>query len=203
MGCGRTDTGVHASSFYAHMDAEGTLDLSLLNHKLNTILPDSISILDIKEVVQDAHARFNALSRTYHYIITTRKDPFQENRAYRFQADLDIERMNKAAAILLEYENFGSFCKSKADNHTDRCNVMKALWSRENDLLIFEIKADRFLRNMVRAIVGTLSEVGQGKMEPSELHQILEKQDRQAAGRSVPAHGLYLKEVEYPNEIFL
>lgn len=204
MGCGRTDTGVHARSFYAHLDlSEEIKDVPLLHHKLNTLLPDSVAILDVLSVNPDAHARFDATSRSYQYRIVPSKDPFNVNKAYRFPVSLDIDRMNIAASILLEYSDFGSFCKSKADNHTNLCNVTKAVWTEIDTTLIFEITANRFLRNMVRAVVGTLLEVGQGKMQPEEMRNILDQKDRQSAGRSVPAHGLYLTEVVYPKDIFL
>ena len=204
MGCGRTDTGVHAKSFYAHFElTEAVNDMLLLKHKLNTLLPDSIAILDVLAVNADAHARFDATSRSYQYRIVSSKDPFCVNKAYRFPVALDVADMNIAAAILLEYSEFGSFCKAKADNHTNLCDVTKAVWKKVDGGLVFEITANRFLRNMVRAIVGTLLEVGQGKMQPEEMRIILDQKDRQAAGRSVPAHGLYLTEVVYPKDIFL
>ncbi|MFT4525958.1 MAG: tRNA pseudouridine38-40 synthase [Granulosicoccus sp.] len=204
MGCGRTDTGVHAKSFYAHFElSEAVEDPSLLTHKLNTLLHSSIVVFSVLPVNSEAHARFDATSRSYEYRTVSLKDPFNVNKAYRYPVSLDIEAMNIAAAILLEYNEFGSFCKARADNYTDLCDVTKAVWKKIDGGLVFEITANRFLRNMVRAIVGTLLEVGQGKMQPEEMRTILDQKDRQAAGRSVPAHGLYLTEVVYPKHIFL
>jgi tRNA pseudouridine38-40 synthase len=204
MGCGRTDTGVHAKSFFAHFDLnESILDNALLTHKLNTLLPASIAIFDVLPVSKEAHARFNAISRSYQYQIVTSKDPFNVDKAYRYAVQLDLKAMNIAASILLEYNEFGSFCKARADNYTDLCDVTKAVWTKKEDTLVFDITANRFLRNMVRAIVGTLLEVGQGKMEPQEIRNILDQKDRKSAGRSVPANGLYLTEVLYPKDTFL
>jgi tRNA pseudouridine38-40 synthase len=204
MGCGRTDTGVHAKSFFAHFDLnESISDNTLLTHKLNTLLPGSIAIFDVLPVSKEAHARFNAISRSYQYQIITSKDPFNVDKAYRYAVQLDLKEMNIAASILLDYNEFGSFCKARADNYTDLCDVTKAVWTKKEDTLVFDITANRFLRNMVRAIVGTLLEVGQGKMEPQEIRNILVQKNRKSAGRSVPAKGLYLTEVLYPKDIFL
>lgn len=204
MGCGRTDTGVHATAYFAHFDAaELNISMQDLIHKLNSMLPWGIAIDEILPVTKDAHARFDATRRSYVYRIIERKDPFEHNTAYRFNLPLDITAMNKACQLLLGEKDFGCFCKSNADNLTDICTVYSAQWNKDNEVLTFNVTANRFLRNMVRAMVGTLLEVGQGKMSLEEFQAVLDSKDRTAAGRSVPAHGLYLTKVEYPQEIFL
>ena len=203
-GCGRTDAGVHASQFFAHFDAvQLPSDKGLTIHKLNTMLPASIAIHDIHPVQDDAHARFDAIKRSYRYVITTQKDPFGADRSYRFNIPLDLKRMNKACTLLLGEKDFGCFCKANADNHTDICTVHHAGWEQNGNMIVFHITANRFLRNMVRAVVGTLLDVGQGKTSLEDFELILASKDRSAAGRSVPAHGLFLSRVEYPNNIFL
>ncbi|MCB9186317.1 MAG: tRNA pseudouridine(38-40) synthase TruA [Flavobacteriales bacterium] len=204
VGCGRTDTGVHAKQYFAHFEAEKIpLEFPELQHKLNSMLPWGIAIQSIFPVTQDAHARFSAAKRSYEYRIITEKNPFEHNRAYRFNLPLDIEAMNNACQLMLGEQDFGCFCKSNSDNMTDICTVYHAKWSIENNLILFNITANRFLRNMVRAIVGTLLEVGQNRMSLEDFQAVLDSKDRKAAGRSVPAHGLYLTAVEYPQEIFL
>ncbi|MFT4611529.1 MAG: tRNA pseudouridine38-40 synthase [Glaciecola sp.] len=199
-GAGRTDTGVHASQMFAHFDFDSSLPEQIV-FKLNSFLPNDIAITSIFEVNEDAHARFHALSRTYNYKISISKNVFNYDFAYALQKPLDIELMNKACEILLQYRDFQCFSKVNTDVKTYYCKLMKAQWTLVNDELIFTIKADRFLRNMVRAIVGTLINIGLGKLELEKLHDILASKDRGEAGFSVPAHGLYLVNVDYPEHI--
>ncbi len=204
IGAGRTDTGVHATAFYAHFSHEidfNKEDLGTKVFKLNSFLPKDIYIYDIFKVKEDAHARFDAISRTYEYMITTRRDPFRNELAWFAFGNLDVERMNKGAAELLNYTDFTSFSKLHTQVKTNNCVIMEAGWKKEDHLLIFKIRADRFLRNMVRAIVGTLVDLGRGKADVNELKRIIEAKDRGEAGLSVPAHGLYLTNVEYPEDI--
>lgn len=203
-GCGRTDAGVHASQFFAHFDAETLpLDTATILHKLNTMLPASIAVYGLQQVQNDAHARFHATKRSYQYFISTRKDPFYSDRSYKFNVPLDLNTMNKACELLLVEKDFGCFCKANADNHTDICTVYQANWEQNEHMISFNITANRFLRNMVRAIVGTLLDVGQGRTTLEEFKHILASKNRSEAGRSVPAHGLFLSRVKYPNNIFL
>ncbi len=203
MGCGRTDAGVHAKVFYAHFDAD-VLKQSKekLIYQLNAMTHKNIAILDLLEVKDDAHARFDATKRSYEYLITTRKNPFMNDLAYRYNQDLNLERMNQACQILMGEKDFGCFCKVNSDNKTNMCHVSEANWIREKDTILFSISANRFLRNMVRAIVGTMLDIGLGNTSLEDLNTILASRKRTEAGRSVPAHGLYLTEVEYPTEIF-
>jgi len=203
LGAGRTDAGVHARLMYAHFDYEPTIDKNALVHQLNSFLPSAIAIKDIYAVRSDAHARFDAEKRSYTYLLVQQKDPFLHDYAYYLRADLDIEAMNEAAAILLETEDFQCFSKSNTDVKTYICDVQKAYWQQDDALLVFHITADRFLRNMVRAVVGTLIEVGLGRCSISQFVQILASKDRRKAGVSVPAKGLYLTEVQYPKNVFL
>ncbi|MBL4587101.1 MAG: tRNA pseudouridine(38-40) synthase TruA, partial [Flavobacteriales bacterium] len=203
MGCGRTDAGVHAKEFYAHFDSDDLgMTTDKLVYKLNSILHLNIAIHDVLMVKADAHTRFNATKRSYQYLITTKKDPFLNNLAYRYNSDLDLNRMNNACQLLLGKQDFGCFCKVRSDNKTNICHVSQAVWSKEGNLIRFNISADRFLRNMVRAIVGTILDIGTGKTSLEDLKTILASGNRTEAGRSVPAHGLYLTAVEYPTEIF-
>ena len=207
VGCGRTDTGVHAKQFYAHFDLEkkhSPDELEKLVGKLNGILPVDISVYRLLPVKPQAHARFDAISRTYIYQVLTYKNPFEENFAYHYPyGKLDMAVMNEAAAILQSYTDFTSFSKLHTQVKTNNCKIEKAIWKQQNDMLAFTITADRFLRNMVRAIVGTLIDVGRGKTSPEEFIEIIESKNRSNAGYSVPAKGLYLCEVTYPDEIFL
>lgn len=203
-GAGRTDTGVHASMMYAHLDMEGLNDKKRFLTSLNNLAGNHISIYDIIHVKDDAHARFDALTRTYRYQIILRKDPFAFRYAHRMGRLPDIERMNEAGRLLVENKDFTSFAKLHSDAKTNICHVSEARWSLEdNSLLTFEIRADRFLRNMVRAVVGTLLEVGTGKITIEQFNEIIEKKDRCAAGTSMPAKGLFLTEIIYPKEIFI
>ena len=202
IGCGRTDTGVHASFFVAHMDiAELVLSENELVYKLNRLLPESIAIQQIFEVDPTLHARFSALSRTYHYHITSVKNPFTVNRKWELREVLDLNRMNESAKFLLGEHDFSCFSKSNTQTETNICRVSEAFWTRISDSeIVFTISANRFLRNMVRAIVGTLVEVGKGKMDITDIKDILDSKNRSEAGTSVPAHGLYLTNVIYPTQ---
>ena len=202
-GAGRTDTGVHARLMVAHFDVEGELPAELnLANKLNTMLPRDISIQKIVEVQPDAHARFDAISRCYEYRIVTEKDVFKTELATRLSDKLDFEAMNQAAAILSEYRDFTSFSKLHTDVKTNNCVISRAEWTNRDGEWVFTIEADRFLRNMVRAIVGTLFEVGRHRMSVDEFRAVIETKNRCKAGVSVPAHGLYLVDIEYPESIF-
>jgi tRNA pseudouridine38-40 synthase len=203
VGAGRTDTGVHASQMFAHFDVEFEIDISTQAFKLNSFLPNDISIHDIFKVKDDAHARFDAISRTYHYKISTTKNVFTINFAYRLQVPLDIKKMNDACNILLQYKDFQCFSKSNTDVKTYYCTIEKAEWIEEQNDLIFIISADRFLRNMVRAIVGTMINIGLGKIQVKDLISIIESKNRSEAGFSVPAHGLYLTQITYPESLKL
>lgn len=197
-GAGRTDTGVHAKQMYAHFDHKENLDSAYWIQKLNSFLPKDIVVYSIVPLHHDAHARFDAVSRTYEYHIHTFKDPFiQEGSWYHFHP-LDMDKMNEAATILFEYTDFQCFSKTHTDVRTFNCDVREAYWVKEGTNLIFTITADRFLRNMVRAIVGTLTLVGLGKLSVEDFRTIIEGKDRNKAGFSVPAHGLYLTKVIYP-----
>ena len=197
-GCGRTDTGVHARNYYAHFDIGNEIaDTETLAHQMNAFLPEDIVVYRIWQVDPDLHARFDAVSRTYHYYITRTKNPFHINDAYFLYGDLDMAKMQKAANILFEYEDFTSFSKVHTQVKTNNCKIMEARWFEQDGLLVFRIKADRFLRNMVRAIVGTMLEIGKGRMTLEEFRAVIERKDRCEAGTSVPAHALFLEEVEY------
>jgi|TARA_B110000495_G_scaffold151082_1_gene134071 tRNA pseudouridine38-40 synthase len=197
IGAGRTDAGVHASQMFAHVDTVKKLTDDYV-HKLNAILPNDIVIKSIKEVSDETHARFDAVSRTYEYRILLGRDPFLLDITWQLhQKNLQIEKMNEAANLLFEYEDFESFSKVKTDVNTFNCTIMKAVWTLEDKHLIFHIKANRFLRNMVRAIVGTLLEVGLGKKTVEDFRKIIESKKRSEAGLSVPAKGLFLTEVCY------
>ena len=201
VGAGRTDTGVNASMMVAHFDTEDFLsnaDLVELVRRLNRLLPPDIAIQRIVPVKDDAHARFSATARTYQYHVSSTKDPFNRHYTYRCPFPLDYDKMNEAAARLFDYTDFTSFSKLHTDTKTNNCKIMYARW--ENG--IFTIKADRFLRNMVRAIVGTLMEVGRGAITIDDFCKIIEKKDRCAAGSSMPGNALFLTDIEYPEDIF-
>jgi tRNA pseudouridine38-40 synthase len=204
-GAGRTDTGVHARFFCAHFDSvsEDLDKRKNLLFRINKFLPKDISVNSIRKVVPDAHARFSAVSRTYKYFIIRDKDPFQDDSAWYLYGDLDVEKMNEASALLLKYTDFTSFSKLHTDVKTNNCNIKEASWKSENQMLVFTIRADRFLRNMVRAIVGTMVEVGMQKIDPTDFEKIILARDRGKAGKSAPAKGLFLTFIEYPAEIFL
>lgn len=197
-GCGRTDAGVHARNFYAHFDVEKEIEnCEDFVYRLNIFLPEDIVVLRCWEVKPDLHARFDAKSRTYHYYITQSKNPFHIHDAFYYYGKLDVEMMQKAADILFEYTDFTSFSKLHTQVKTNNCRIMAARFFEENNLLVFEIKADRFLRNMVRAVVGTLLEVGRGKLTLEQFRAVIENKNRCSAGTSMPAHALFLEEVEY------
>ncbi len=203
VGAGRTDTGVHARCFVAHFDSlqKGLNRQDKFIYQLNSILPADIAIDKVTSVPHTAHARFDALSRTYEYVIITRKDPFIREYAYLHTSDLDITLMNRACRILKQYHDFTSFSKIHTDVKTFHCQIMEALWTLEDHHYTFTIKADRFLRNMVRAIVGTMMDVGQKKIDLETFRQIVDTKNRSTAGRSVPAQGLFLTDIKYPAHI--
>ncbi|WP_400077142.1 tRNA pseudouridine(38-40) synthase TruA [Winogradskyella sp. R77965] len=201
MGAGRTDAGVHASQMFAHFDFEENFEPKDLIYKLNSFLPNDIAVTDVFEVKPDAHARFDAISRTYHYKISTAKNVFDYDFTYGVPLPLNIVKMNEACKILFEYKDFQCFSKSNTDVKTYNCDIKEAFWTEKSNQLIFKITADRFLRNMVRAIVGTIISIGLGKLNPEDLHNIIASKDRSEAGFSVPAHGLYLVEIVYPDTI--
>jgi tRNA pseudouridine38-40 synthase len=201
VGAGRTDAGVHAHQLFAHVDLDEHVDQDL-TFRLNKLLPKEIAVRNIIAVAQDAHARFEAVSRSYRYHITTQKNPFLQKRSYQFAKPLDLDLMNQAAKILIDHEDFKCFSKSKTDVKTYVCDIQQVHWQQNGSELVFFIQANRFLRNMVRSIVGTLIEVGLRKISISDFEAILASRDRSQAGYSVPAHGLYLEKVNYPKHIF-
>ncbi len=201
VGAGRTDTGVHAKQLFAHFDTEPIEDLEHLIYRLNSFLPKDIAVKTIFPVIDSAHARFDAIERAYEYHINMQKDPFLEGLTFFTQRLPNVMIMNQAAQILLEYDDFQCFSRSKTDVKTYHCKIKKAVWEQHGDRLIFTIVADRFLRNMVRAIVGTLLEIGYEKRSIDDLHKIIRSKDRSNAGASAPAHGLYLTKVVYPETI--
>ena len=203
MGAGRTDAGVHASQMFAHFDFEGNFEIKDLVYKLNSFLPQDIAIQDIFEVKPEIHSRFYAESRTYLYKISTSKNVFDYDFTYQVQLPLDVDAMNEACKILFQYKDFQCFSKSNTDVKTYNCDIKEAFWTLESNQLIFTITADRFLRNMVRAVVGTMVNIGLGKLKPDNLHKIIASKNRSEAGFSVPAHGLYLVKIIYPDSIKL
>jgi tRNA pseudouridine38-40 synthase len=204
---GRTDAGVHAREMYAHMDIDEEAmrrEGERLVFRLNGILPDSIAIFDIYPVTDEAHARFSATRRTYEYHVIDHKDPFLFTQATRIRPGLDYAVMNEAAQLLIGKQDFASFCRSNTDVKTTICDLSYAHWDvLENGHAVFTISADRFLRNMVRAVVGTLFEVGRGKMTKEQFAEVITQHNRSAAGESAPAQGLYLTQIQYPEEIFI
>ena len=202
IGAGRTDAGVHASLMVAHFDSDELLDTTSVTDKLNRLLPPDISIYRVCRVRPDAHARFDATARTYKYYVTTSKYPFNRQYRWRLYNQLNYERMNEAARILFEYNDFTSFSKLHTDVKTNNCHIQHAGWTQEGDIWVFTIRADRFLRNMVRAIVGTLLEVGRGRLTIDGFRNVIEAKDRCKAGTSVPGHALFLVDVTYPEELF-
>ena len=196
-GCGRTDTGVNARQFFAHFETEQQIDLQKLTDKLNSFLPKEIAIYRIFPVEEGLHARFSAVSRTYKYYVAVTKNPFNFHYSYRIFQKLDVAKMNEAATMLLETNDFTSFSKLHTQVNNNLCHVTEARWAMEDGVLVFTITADRFLRNMVRAVVGTLLQVGKGKITLEEFKAIIARKDRCAAGDSVPAHALFLERVVY------
>ena len=204
VGAGRTDAGVNAECMVAHADFPCEIDAAHIVYKLNRLLPPDIAVSDVRRVKDDAHARFDAISRRYCYRVVTAKSPFSRRYAMRVPKDIDFDAMNRAAALLGEYTDFTSFSKLHTDVKTNNCKVTHAAWRRVSEnAWVFELEADRFLRNMVRAVVGTLVEVGRGKMTLECFRQVIEKKDRCSAGNSVPGHALFLVDVGYPEELFL
>lgn len=201
-GAGRTDTGVHAKKMYAHFDFDEILPIDLV-HRLNSFLPKDIVIFKIYRVKDDAHTRFDAVKRTYHYFVQIGKNPFNVDSAWQIHQKLDLNKMNEAAELLLGQQDFSSFAKTHTDVKTHICEVYHAEWKQDGDLFHFTIQADRFLRNMVRAIVGTLVDVGSSKIDYPKFGAIIAQKDRSFAGGSAPAQGLFLAEVEYPKSIFI
>ncbi|MDR0658323.1 MAG: tRNA pseudouridine(38-40) synthase TruA [Mediterranea sp.] len=204
VGAGRTDAGVHASLMVAHFDHDGgPLDPVLVADKLNRMLPRDITVYRIRKVKPGAHARFDATARTYNYYVTTRKCPFNRQYRYHVRGELNVGLMNEAAAILPGYSDFTSFSKLHTDVKTNNCKITHAEWTQKDEATwVFTIRADRFLRNMVRAIVGTLLEVGCGKMTVDGFRRVIEQKDRGKAGTSVPGQALFLTGIEYPADIF-
>lgn len=203
VGAGRTDAGVHARLMVAHFDwHEPIEDLPFLVEKLNRLLPKEIAVYRVVPVLLEAHARFDALSRTYKYYITTHKDPFNYELVYKIPGKLDFDAMNKACLVLFDYIDFTSFSKLHTDVKTNNCHIRRAGWGKEGDVWVFTIEADRFLRNMVRAIVGTLLEIGRGKMSVDDFRKVIEIKDRGKAGTSAPGHALFLENVTYPDKLF-
>ena len=197
-GAGRTDAGVHARQMIAHFDMAQPVDAPQLAYKLNRILPRDISVQAVYEVSDDMHARFSAVSRTYHYYIHTRKDPYLRHYSCEMHYTLDFDAMNRAASMLLEYDDFASFCKTHTDVKTTLCRVTRAEWVRTSDHeWYFVITANRFLRNMVRAVTGTLIDVGRGRITLDQFRRIIESHSRTDAGESMPPQALFLEKIEY------
>ena len=197
-GAGRTDAGVHARVMAAHFEIEADIDCKQLAYKMNRMLPQDIVIDRIEEVSLDMHARFSATERTYHYYIHTRKSPFERHYSCEIHYPLDFEKMNEAGRILTTYEDFGAFCKAHSDVKTTLCNVTRAEWIQTGDTTwYFVITANRFLRNMVRAVVGTLVDVGRGRLSLDEFRSVIEGKRRSDAGESMPGNALFLEDVKY------
>lgn len=205
-GAGRTDAGVNAHRMIAHFDTDGLKDVSSVAfvRSLNSLIGYDIAVYDIVAVRDEAHARFDATERSYRYYATSRKDPFARGLVWKCSSSLDFDAMNEAATLLIGCRDFTSFAKLHSDAKTNICDVRRAGWHMvDGDSWYFEIAADRFLRNMVRAVVGTLVDVGRGKMRPEGILEVLAQNDRCAAGTSMPAEALYLWSVDYPKEIFI
>jgi tRNA pseudouridine38-40 synthase len=202
LGSGRTDTGVHATAQVFQLELPNDVDISQIVYRLNKLLPHDIAVSDYKEVNEDAHARFDAVSRSYEYHINTNKNAFTQDLSYYFTHSLDVPLMNEAAESMKAFTDFESFSKVKTDVNTFNCEIFEAIWKPHNELLVFHVSANRFLRGMVRTIVGTLLEVGLHNLTVEGFKNIIESKDRKAAGRSVPAHGLFLTSVKYPKKIY-
>ncbi len=201
MGAGRTDAGVHAKQMFAHFDTTVVFEEKTLRYRLNSFLPKDVAIQNVFKVKADAHARFDALSRTYLYRVALHKNAFTHEESFYLKPKLNLEWLEEATNILFDYKDFQCFSKSNTDVKTYNCDIMKAEWNLVDGELQFTIQADRFLRNMVRAIVGTLINIGIGKIKVEALHKIIKSKSRSEAGFSVPAHALYLTEVEYSESI--
>ena len=203
IGAGRTDTGVHAKKIFAHFDTEQVLQENI-EQRLNSFLPMDISIHKIQKVCDEFHARFSAISRTYNYFVSVEKNPFEQDFSWQiWKRKVDIQKMNKACEILLEYTDFTSFAKLGSDNKTNICKIYHAEWTMKDQKLVFSISADRFLRNMVRSIVGTMIDIGSRKIKPEDLRKIIDTKNRNSAGTSAPAQGLFLVDVGYNWEEFI
>tara|TARA_B000000532_G_C18877201_1_gene411280 strand:- start:4824 stop:5558 length:735 start_codon:yes stop_codon:yes gene_type:complete len=200
VGAGRTDSGVHARQMFAHFDCELSFDMQRIVYKMNSFLPNDLLVNKIFEVSKNAHARFSAISRTYKYYISEKKNIFNPNLHLVYK-HLDIDKMNESCIYLLGKKDFTSFSKVNTDTFTNICNITKAVWEKEGDTLVFTVTSNRFLRNMVRSIVGTLIDVGCGKINPLDVKNILDKKDRREAGVSVPAKALFLTQINYPENI--
>lgn len=201
VGCGRTDTGVHAKEYFAHLDVvtmDDHIPLTIDKRSINALLPHDIAVKSIIPVAADAHARFDATLRSYEYHIHFEKNPFLNGYSWLLRDMPDLHLMNQAAGILMEYIDFSCFSKSNTQVKTNNCKIAGAVWEQTENGIVFKISADRFLRNMVRAIVGTLLMIGNGEMQPEAIRQVIESKNRSKAGMSVPACGLYLTEIEYP-----
>lgn len=198
VGCGRTDTGVHASDFYLHFDGDGALDKAWLVYKLNQLLPSSIAVFKCFPVSEEHHARFSASSRSYEYHLHLRKDPFLNEFSVRCFYELNLAAMNEAGAWLCTQSDFASFCKAGGNQNTTLCKVTRCEFIQTDHKVVFHVTADRFLRNMVRSMVGTLVDLGRGKITLEELQEIVEKKNRSAAGTSMAGNGLFLTQVTYP-----
>ena len=196
VGCGRTDTGVHASQFFVHYESDQPQENMV--HRLNRFFPDDIICIRHGNIDSQWHARFDALARTYQYFIRFNRSPFKTQYCWTFHHELNVDAMNQASQFLLGEQDFSAFSKSHTQTKTNICNVKLAHWIKNQDELVFEVRANRFLRNMVRAIVGTMVEVGRGKLRPEDVKQIIESKNRSEAGPSVPAKGLFLSKIEYP-----
>lgn len=198
VGAGRTDTGVHARKMVAHFDYDEEVDCPQLVYKLNKLLPRDIAVQQVEPVAEDMHARFSAKSRTYHYFVHMGKNPFLRSYSWQVYGNIDFELMNQAASVLMEYKDFTSFSKVNTDTKTNDCTITEAHWDRVGeDQWCFTITANRFLRNMVRAIVGTLMEVGRGRMTIEQLRRVIDAKDRCCAGDSVPGNALFLVQLKY------
>jgi tRNA pseudouridine38-40 synthase len=203
VGAGRTDTGVNASYYVAHFDTDVQVNITQLRYKLNMMLPKDIGIFSITQVADTAHARFAAMEREYTYFISHHKNPFRRHSAWLYYVPLDVDAMNQAASKLLNYSDFTSFAKLNSNNKTNICRIIDARWSVEEDgVLRFTIRADRFLRNMVRSIVGTLVDVGRGRYTVDEFCKIVEAKDLRLSSAGAPAQGLFLSDVVYSEETF-
>lgn len=198
VGAGRTDTGVHARQLFAHFDSETPLEVPQLVHKLNSYLPKDIAIIQLHLLHEGAHARFDATKRTYEYHIHRQKDVFNNDTSWYYPHDLDVPKMNEACLVLFEHTDFECFSKVNTDVNTFNCKIYEAHWQQTGNKLVFTIAADRFLRNMVRAIVGTMINIGTQKISIADFTKIIESKNRGQAGFSVPAHGLFLTKIEYP-----
>lgn len=203
VGAGRTDTGVHAEQFIGHFDTQVEFDTGQIIYKLNAMLPPEIAVNAVYRVRDKAHARFDALSREYKYVITTRKDPFLKDFSYLIKRGIDIDSMNKGCEIIKKHRNFQCFSKVKTDVKTYNCIIEEAYWQEDNTQIIFHIKADRFLRNMVRAIVGTLLEIGLHQRKLEDLEKLIASKNRNQAGKSMAAKALFLCKIDYPQTIIM